>query len=163
MVLQNQTTTCSLLTILSPASILVTSTVNTKTNWLEMEMVRLICTEYATPDSDIIHQTISQRKLMQDYLLTNGPLLHVPAHENPIATRDNPLTKEDQQIATAHYFSISLIAAAATIVTVKVTQAVNYHQLNLFTFCLVIVRPILSFLFLIPLLYTSVLYFYSPL
>ena len=97
-------------------------------------MVRLVCAEYEEPDSNIIRQAISQRKQIQDCLLTNGPLLSVPAHKNLIATQDNPITKEDQQIAAAYYFVIQLTAAAATRVIVTVTKAINYHQPNLFTF-----------------------------
>ena len=78
--------------------------------------VHLACAEHKEPDSDsdIIYLAISQPKQLQNCPLTNGPLLPVPAYENPISTLNNPITKEIQQTAAAHYFGIPLIAAATT-------------------------------------------------
>lgn len=111
------------------------SNIISKTNWLEM--VYLAQADYKEPDSDIICQAISWRNQIHIYLLTTGPLLLVPAHEDQIATQDNPITEEDHQTiqtATPHFFGIPLISAAATRVTTIDTQAVNYCQPNLLAF-----------------------------
>ena len=63
----------------------------TNTNWLKM--VCLAHAAYEEPDSDIISQAISQRNQMHSYLLTNGPLIPVLAHKNPIATYNNNLKR----------------------------------------------------------------------
>ena len=56
---------------------------------LWLEMVRLARAEYEEPDTAIIRQVISQRKQIQEFLLTNGPLVPVPVRASPIAVQDN--------------------------------------------------------------------------
>ena len=72
-------------------------------------MVRLARAKYKEPDSAIIRQALSQRTQMQDFLLTNGPFVPAPSRKRPIAVQDNPITEQDQQAATAHFFVTPLI------------------------------------------------------
>ena len=46
---------------------------------------------------------------MQDFLLTNGPFVPTPSRKRPIAVQDNPITEQDQQATSAHFFGTSLI------------------------------------------------------
>ena len=78
-----------------------------KTRWLEM--VRLAQAEYEEPDFAIIRQALSQRTQMQDFLLTNGPFVPTTSRKRPIGVQDNPITEQDQQAATAHFFGTPLI------------------------------------------------------
>ena len=48
---------------------------------------------------------------MQEFLLTNGPLVPVPVRTRPIAVQDNRISEKDQQAATAHFFGTPLITA----------------------------------------------------
>ena len=72
-------------------------------------MVRLARADYEEPDSAIIRQALSQRTQMQDFLLTNGPFVPTTSRKRPIAVQDNPITEQDQQAASAHFFGTSLI------------------------------------------------------
>ena len=76
---------------------------------LWLEMVRLAWAEYEEPDSAIIRQALSQQTQMQDFLLTNGPFVPAPSRKRPIAVQDSPITEQDQQAATAHFFGTPLI------------------------------------------------------
>lgn len=78
-----------------------------KNRWLEM--VRLALAEHEEPDSAIICQALSQRTQMQEFLLTNGPYVPAPSRKRPIAVQDNPITEQDQQASTAHFFCTPLI------------------------------------------------------
>ena len=80
-----------------------------KLNWLEI--VCLARADYEEPDSAIICQAIFQRNQIQEYLLTNGPLVSVPARRRPIAIQDNRISEEAQQAATAKFFGTTLIPA----------------------------------------------------
>ena len=103
-------------------------------------MIHLACVEYEVPDSAIIHQAISQRTQMQEFLHTNGPLVHAPPQVNPIATHYNCISKEDQQAATAQYFGIPLFTATnsldpgigAILGAVTATLPPTYRQHTLF-------------------------------
>ena len=46
---------------------------------------------------------------MQDFVLTNGNFVPAPSRKSPIAVQDNPITEQDQQAATAHFFGTPLI------------------------------------------------------
>ena len=74
-------------------------------------MVRLVRSDYEEPDSAIIHQAISQRTQMQEFLHNDGPLVPVPIRATPITIQNNQISEEDQQSATAQYFGIPLITA----------------------------------------------------
>ena len=43
--------------------------------------------------------------------LTNGLFVPAPTRKRPIAVQDNPITEQDQQTATAHFFGTPLITA----------------------------------------------------
>ena len=83
--------------------------ISSKILWLEM--VGLAQAEYEEPDSATICQALSQRTQMQEFLLTNGPFVPAPTRTRPIAVQDNQITEQDQQVATAHFFSIPLITS----------------------------------------------------
>ena len=74
-------------------------------------MVRLAQAEYEEPDTAIIHQSISQRTQMQEFLHTNGPLTPIPHLVTPIAIQNNQIFEEDQQASTTYYVGIPLITA----------------------------------------------------
>ena len=46
---------------------------------------------------------------MHDFLLTNGPFVPTPSRKRSIAVQDNPITEQDQQATTAHFFGTPLI------------------------------------------------------
>ena len=112
--------------------------ISSKTHWLEM--VRLARADYEEPDSAIIRQALSQRTQMQDFLLTNGPFVPTTSRKRPSAVQDNPITEQDQQAATAHFFGTSLIpgpnilgpAIDAVLGAVTANTPTNYIQQTLF-------------------------------
>ena len=116
---------------------LQSSDIQSKILWLEM--VRLARADYEEPDSAIICQAISQRNQMQEFLLTNGPLVPVPVRARLIAVQDNQISEEDQQAPIAHYFGTPLITAinilgpaiSAVLVAVTAVPPLNYIQQTL--------------------------------
>ena len=103
-------------------------------------MVKLARADYEEPDSAIIRQALSQRTQMQDFLLTNGPFVPTPSRKRPIAVQDNPITEQDQQATTAHFFGTSLIPGpnilgpviGAVLGAVTANTPTNYIQQTLF-------------------------------
>ena len=78
---------------------------------LWLEMVRLARAEYEELHSASLCQALSQRHQMQEFLLTNGPLVPTPVRARPKAVQHNRITEKEQQTATAHFFGTSLITA----------------------------------------------------
>ena len=67
---------------------------------------------------------------MQEFLLTNGPLVPTPVRPRPKAVQHNPITVEAQQRASVHHFGNSLITA--TPVVAPVIPLPTYIQQTLF-------------------------------
>ena len=74
------------------------------------------------------------------FLHTNGPLVHITPRATPIAIQNNQISEEDQQTATAQYFSIPLFTAinslgpaiGAILGAVTATPPPTYKQQTLF-------------------------------
>ena len=64
--------------------------------------------EYEAPDTDVVRQAMAQRRIMHDFLITNGPFVTPPSHANPVAYQDTEITIEEQQLASVRFFGNSL-------------------------------------------------------
>ena len=93
-------------------------------------MVRLAREEYEEPNSASLRQAISHRTQMQEFLLTNGPLVPIPVRPRPKAIQHNPITVEAQERATVHFFGNSLITAIP--VAAPANPPTTYIQQTLF-------------------------------
>ena len=79
---------------------------------LWLEMVRLAREEYEEPNSARLRQAISHRAQMQEFLITNGPLVPIPVRPRPKAVQHNPITVIAQQDASVLHFGNSRITAS---------------------------------------------------
>ena len=67
---------------------------------------------------------------MQTFLITDGPLVPITLRDQPIATQDNRITKEDQLAASIRFFREPTAKRAQ--VTSSVPTATNLLQRTLF-------------------------------